>query len=167
MSCRLCINFEWGFLILFRMKRSRAPSFPITICERNLDLASEYLSSLNYSGPVGLSCDDTKLHPTLRPYWDASRGCHFLVGTTGEPIAVRDEGLLHDILAESKKDAATKVILIHYRQIINFNLLLYFTDPTLVPPNTNARDTTSYPCGQSNPQQSHCAAAAVTFSRSH
>jgi|SRR5882762_1096115 len=95
---------------MLRIKRSRALSFPITICEQNLDLASEYLSALNYSGPVGLSCDDTKLHPSLRTYWDASNGCHLLVGTMGEPIAVRDEGLLRDLVAESKKDAATKVI---------------------------------------------------------
>ena len=96
---------------MLRIKRSRAPSFPITICERNLDLASEYLRALKYSCPVGLSCDDTKLHPSLCTYWDASSGCHFLVGTTGEPIAVRDEGILRDLVAESKKDAATKVII--------------------------------------------------------
>lgn len=107
-------KFCTGILTALRIKRSRAPSFPITICERNLELASEYLSSLNYSGPVGLSCDDTKLHPSLRTYWDASSGCHFLIGTTGEPIAVRDEGLLRDLVAESKKDAATKVIILLY-----------------------------------------------------
>jgi hypothetical protein len=97
---------------MLRIKRSRTPSFPITTCGRNLELAAEYLSSLKYSGPVGLSCDDTKLHPSLRTYWDASRECHFLVGTTGEPIAVSDEGLLRDLVAESKKNAATKVMII-------------------------------------------------------
>ena len=82
-------NTGHGLLIItLRIKRSCALSFPITICERNLDLASEYLSSLKYPGPVGLSCDNTKLHLSLRTYWDADKGCHFLVGTTGEPIAV-------------------------------------------------------------------------------
>jgi hypothetical protein len=95
---------------MFRIKRNCVPSFPITICEWNLELALEYLSSLKYSGPVGLSCDDTKLHPSLCTYWDASKECHFLVGTTGAPIAVGDEGLLHDLVAELKKNAATKVM---------------------------------------------------------
>ena len=116
MSSQICIKFEQKFLIVLRIKRSCAPSFPITICERNLDLASEYLTSLNYSGPVGLSCDDTKLHPSLRTYLDASSGCHFLVGTTGKPIAVRDEGLLRDLVAESNKDATTKVMPVYYHQ---------------------------------------------------
>jgi len=94
---------------MLRIKRSQVPSFPIMICERNLELASEYVGSLKYYGPVGLSCDDTKLHPSLRTYWDASKECHFLVGTTGKPIAVKDEGLLGDLVAESKKNTATKV----------------------------------------------------------
>jgi hypothetical protein len=97
---------------MLRIKRSQVPSFPITVCERNLELASEYLGSLKYSGPVGLSCDDTKLHPSLHTYWDASKECHFLVGTTGEPVAVRDEGLLRNLVAESKKNAATKVMIV-------------------------------------------------------
>ena len=88
------------------------PSFPITICERNLKLALEYLSSLKYSGPVSLSCDNTKLHPSLHTYWYASKECHFLVGTTGELIAMGDESLLHDLIVElEKKNTATKVTL--------------------------------------------------------
>ena len=138
---------------MFRIKRNRTPGFPITICERNLELASEYLSSLKYSGPVGLSCDDTKLHPSLRPYWDASKECHFLVGTTGAPIAVRDEGLLHDLVAESKKNTATKVTPIMSTEQSPFQLIcILLADPSLVSSNPIARDTPAYSSGKSNPE---------------
>ena len=50
-----------------------------------------------------------KLHLSLGTYWDASKECHFLVGTTRTPIAVKDEGLLGDLVVESKKNVATKV----------------------------------------------------------
>ena len=88
------------------------PRFPTTICDRNLDLAFEYLASLKYTGPVGMSCDDTKLHPALRTYWDPSKECHFLVGTIGEPIAVKDETTVRELMETHKKNAATKVSLV-------------------------------------------------------
>ena len=85
------------------------PRFPITICDQTFELASQYVTSLKYTGPLGLSCDDTKLHPGLRTYWDSIHECHFLVGTTGDPIAVKDEKIIRDLVEASKKDAATKV----------------------------------------------------------
>lgn len=151
---------------MFRIKRNRTPSFPITICKRNLELASEYLRSLKYSGPVGLSCDNTKLHPSLRTYWDASKECHFLVGTTGAPIAVRDEGLLHDLVAESKKNAATKVMIIPNKWT-PVKLICILPDPSLVSANSTAGDTTAYSGSESNPKQSQCSRAIATLSRSH
>jgi len=85
------------------------PRFPTTICDRTFELASDYVRSIHYDGPVALSCDDTKLHPVLRTYWDAAKECHFIVGTTGDPIAVDDENLIRELVASAKKDAATKV----------------------------------------------------------
>ena len=85
------------------------PRFPTTICDRNLDLAFDYLASLKYTGPVGMSCDDTKLHPALRMYWDPAKECHFLVGVIGEPIAVKDETAVRELVETHKKDTATKV----------------------------------------------------------
>jgi len=41
------------------------PRFPTAICDHNLDLAFEYLASLKYTGPMGMSYDDIKLHPAL------------------------------------------------------------------------------------------------------
>jgi len=67
------------------------------------------VKSIHYDGPVALSCDDTKLHPVLRTYWDAAKECHFIVGTTGDPIAIDNENLIRELVASAKKDAATKV----------------------------------------------------------
>jgi len=135
-------------------------------CERNLELASEYLSSLKYSGLVGLSCDDTKLHPSLRTYWDASKESHFLVGTTRAPIAVRDEGLLHDLVAKSKKTAATKAMIMSTEQS-PFKLICILPGLSLVSSNPIARDTTVYSSSESNPEQSQCPRATAALSRSH
>lgn len=85
------------------------PQFLTTICDWTFELASDYVKSIYYIGPVALSCDDTKLHPILRTYWDEAKECHFIVGTTGDLIAVEDEGLIRELVVSAKKDAATKV----------------------------------------------------------
>ncbi|THH21626.1 hypothetical protein EUX98_g8318 [Antrodiella citrinella] len=61
----------------FRQKEARKPKFPMTTCHRTFDRVTEYLTALKYNGPVGLSCDDTKLFATFRLYWDADENCHF------------------------------------------------------------------------------------------
>src|ERR1700720_838622 len=85
------------------------PQFPISICDRTFKLASEYVTSLKYKGPLALSCDDTKLHLGLCTYWDSTQKCHFLIGTTGKPIAITDESMIRDLVEKYKMDAATKV----------------------------------------------------------
>lgn len=50
------------------------------ICERSFELVVKHLAALNYTGPVGLSCDDTKLFSAMCLYWDAEQKSHFLVG---------------------------------------------------------------------------------------
>ena len=72
--------------------------------------AQSYVTSLNYSGPVVLACDDTKLHPSLQVYWDSSISSHILVGTTvHEPIVVPDPKLLGELLEKYRNSMATKV----------------------------------------------------------
>jgi hypothetical protein len=88
------------------------PRFPTTICDQTYALAADYVDLINYRGPMALSCDDTKLHPGLRTYWDPGKECHFLIGTAGEPIAVPDVREIRELVARAKKDAATKVWLI-------------------------------------------------------
>jgi hypothetical protein len=85
------------------------PRFPTSICDRTFELAANYISALKYTGPVALSCDDTKLHPTFRTYWDGVQKMTFLVGGTGDPIAVPDPLGLRTLIKSVENDKATKV----------------------------------------------------------
>jgi len=97
------------------MVRSREPNFPVFISERCFVNAQSYVTSLRYTGPVVLACDDTKLHPSLQVYWDASISSHILVGTTvHEVIVVADPKALGELLEKHKNDMATKVCMIFY-----------------------------------------------------
>lgn len=69
----------------------------------------EHLSALGYTGPVGLSCDDTKLFAAWRMYWDAEKKAHFLVGGLGEPMHIADPDRLQKMINDAKLTKATKV----------------------------------------------------------
>ena len=76
--------------------QNAVPQFPLSVCEETFLTVARYLQSVKYSGPVALSCNDTKLHAAFRTYWDASKQVHMLVGSTGEPKAVANpEALQH------------------------------------------------------------------------
>ncbi|KAG8700389.1 hypothetical protein FRC08_004733 [Ceratobasidium sp. 394] len=72
-------------------QRSRQPSFPIGVTDENVIRAVEYLNKLNYTGPVGLSCDDTQLLSKFSPYYDGQKNKWYLLGGVGEPIEIDDE----------------------------------------------------------------------------
>jgi hypothetical protein len=72
--------------------------------------ARVYIDSVEYTGPVALGCDDTKLHPSLQVYWDTVLETHVLVGTIStEAIVVRNPEELEQLLLEYKDKVATKV----------------------------------------------------------
>jgi hypothetical protein len=81
----------------------------MTICDQSFKLVDEHLNALGYDGPVGLSCDDTKLFPAWRLYWDAKKKSHFLVGGLGEPLRVADPEHLKEMIDDAKLAKATKV----------------------------------------------------------
>lgn len=85
------------------------PKFPLTIEDRTFTLACTYLESIGYDGPVCISCDDTKLHPGLKTYWDTEKEQHFIVGTTGDPILVENEFDIREQVAQAKKIVASTV----------------------------------------------------------
>ncbi|KAJ7245054.1 hypothetical protein C8J57DRAFT_1082457 [Mycena rebaudengoi] len=93
----------------FRAKEAREPRFPMDISDRNFKLAAEHLAALNYDGPVNLSCDDTKLFPSFRLYWDNDKKSHFLVGGTDGPMRVSDPEQVKSVIAESRARKATKI----------------------------------------------------------
>ncbi|KAH9855569.1 hypothetical protein C2E23DRAFT_813848 [Lenzites betulinus] len=81
--------------------RAKSPRFPIMINDQTFDVAAEYMKRLGYgSGPVALSCDDTKLHPAYRTYYDNDRQMHLLIGGTDEPRAVANADELRAALQD-------------------------------------------------------------------
>lgn len=78
------------------------------ICERTFDLVAEHLDGLDYNGPVGLSCDDTKLFATFRLHWDGEKKAYYLVGGTDGPLLVADPDAVGEAL-QTGNSKATKV----------------------------------------------------------
>lgn len=93
-----------------RILRSQSRKLPRNICSECFVHARDYIDSVEYTGPVALACDDTKLHPSLQVYWDTALETHVLVGSTStEAIAVASPEELEHLLVEYKDKVATKV----------------------------------------------------------
>lgn len=88
---------------------AREPGFPTEICDRTFELARSHLAALDYHGPVALACDDTKLFPALRLFWDKKEGCYFLIGACEGPIRVLDVDAAQGVLMDPNVKKATKV----------------------------------------------------------
>ncbi|KAF9486852.1 hypothetical protein BDN71DRAFT_1554513, partial [Pleurotus eryngii] len=93
----------------FRLKEAREPRFSAVINERTFQLAAKWLDALDYSGPLGLSCDDTKLHASLHLYWDGVEQAYFLIGGTDGPIRVADPEQISNELRSGTTEKALKV----------------------------------------------------------
>jgi hypothetical protein len=79
------------------------------ICDRSFLLVADHLTALSYTGPVGLSCDDTKLFASLRLYWDSDAKSYFLVGGVDGPYRVPDADSVREVITQGKIQKATKV----------------------------------------------------------
>jgi hypothetical protein len=79
------------------------------ICDRTFQLVEDHLAALNHTGPVGLSCDDTKLFSSLRLFWDKEKNTYFLVGGVDGPYHVADPDSVRQVISEGKIKKATKV----------------------------------------------------------
>jgi hypothetical protein len=88
---------------------SKQEKFPIEPCLRSFVLVRNYLDSINYIGPVGLSCDDTKLFAAFRPYWDAKEETYYVVGCTGPPLRIANIEEFDRQLQRGCLEKATKV----------------------------------------------------------
>ena len=103
------MNSDTFLTIILSTKESREPRVPMKICKRSFELVDQHLSALGYSGPVALSCDDTKLFKSWWIYWDAEKNSHFLVGGVGEPVQVADPECLREIIEKKNLIKASKV----------------------------------------------------------
>jgi hypothetical protein len=79
------------------------------ISPRTFELVVEHLNALDYDGPLGLSCDDTKLFATFCLYWDSKAKSYFLVGGVDGPLRVADAENVKQAIKDAKADKATKV----------------------------------------------------------
>ncbi|TFY61742.1 hypothetical protein EVJ58_g4317 [Rhodofomes roseus] len=82
-----------------KSEQARIPRLSIDIDDRTFELAVNYTTSVHYNGPLSLSCDDTKLHATLRTYWDPEKQMHFVIGAVDGPKAVADAEELRELLS--------------------------------------------------------------------
>ncbi len=92
-----------------RYNEALQPRFPIGISKRSFEIAVEYLDMLEYTGPVGLSCDDTKLVPGLDPVYDKDRNGFVVLGGVGDPMPVADPEELNAAIAAGRISKAEKV----------------------------------------------------------
>jgi hypothetical protein len=90
-------------------KEGRQPRFPMFICDRTFVLVAEQVQKLDYSGPVGFSCDDTKHFASWRLFWDSNVKTYYLVGGTAGPMQVADPEGVQAILDDPTNVKATKV----------------------------------------------------------
>jgi len=81
----------------------------MSICDQTFVNVQKYLEGMDYKGPLGLSCDDTKLFATFRLYWNLEKGAHFLIGGTDGPIQVANPESVKKAIVEAKERKATKV----------------------------------------------------------
>ncbi|KAJ7438890.1 hypothetical protein B0H11DRAFT_2356551 [Mycena galericulata] len=92
-----------------RRQRSALPNLPLGIQDRTFTLVQERLKALKYNGPVALSCDDTKLMPAFRPYYDHNEEAWFILGGTGEPRRLLDPAQFESIVKSAQIQKATKI----------------------------------------------------------
>lgn len=91
------------------MQRARQPRFPVGIQPRTFELVEDMLRKLQYSGPVALSCDDTKLLASFRPYYDEDQKKYFVMGHTGDPYELVDHEAFQRVVESQELTKATKV----------------------------------------------------------
>ena len=107
------------------MQRARQPRFPVGIQPKTFELVDDTLKKLGYTGPVALSCDDTKLLASFRPYYDVDKQGYFVMGHIGEPFQLLDPEAFQLVVQEQQLTKATKVM-INSSTLIQFDLILIY-----------------------------------------
>lgn len=93
------------------MHRAKQPKFPVGIQTRTFQLVEDNLKLLEYTGPLGLSCDDTKLLASFRPYWDQDREGYYVMGHVGDPYRLADPESFKAVINSGDLVKGTKVTL--------------------------------------------------------
>lgn len=137
-----------------KKQSSNTPHFPFKLCDRTLDLVQEHLKDIEYKGPVGMGCDDTKLFSGLQLIWDPTEECHFLIGASDGPIRVANVDEVREAMELAKEKAGTKVCLLK-RPLASYQLSdLELTAPSLDSFDTLPQNSTCYHCCHAHFRQS-------------
>ncbi|KAJ3979174.1 hypothetical protein F5890DRAFT_1421718 [Lentinula detonsa] len=91
------------------LRQAMQPHFPVDITERSFDLLEKQLKLMQWHGPLTLSCDDTKLLPAFRPFFDHDLGGFVILGAAGKPVLLPDPSLLAKVIEENGLVKATKL----------------------------------------------------------
>jgi hypothetical protein len=95
-----------------RALRAKHEAFQLGIEYSNFAAAKRFLDELNYTGPVSLGVDDTKLLRSLRPSCQGE-GYWILVGVVGAPPVFRTyeemEAIVRELWTVKKHQIATKI----------------------------------------------------------
>ncbi|KAF9459537.1 hypothetical protein BDZ94DRAFT_1381618 [Collybia nuda] len=92
-----------------KVHTSRLPAFPRGIQDRTFQLVKDHLKMLEYTGPVALSCDDTKLLASFRPYYDKELEGYYIIGHIGEPYQLANAEEFLDVVKNGNLQKATKL----------------------------------------------------------
>lgn len=94
---------------LSRLHQARQPRFPIGISVKTFQLAQDHLKRIDYDGPVALSCDDTKLLASFRPYYDKELDGYFVMGHVGKPFRLLDPTSFSELTDTQDLEKASKL----------------------------------------------------------
>ncbi|KAJ3920095.1 hypothetical protein F5877DRAFT_38885 [Lentinula edodes] len=92
-----------------RVTRSRSPKLPPTICLETFLRVKAHLKEIDYNGPVGIACDDTKLFDTLQLSWDPKEKVYFLLGAVSGPIKVPNPEAVSEYMNNASIVKGTKL----------------------------------------------------------
>ncbi|KAK1226504.1 Methionine--tRNA ligase, mitochondrial [Marasmius sp. AFHP31] len=92
-----------------RRYREKEPSFPLDIEAETFKRAAHHLDIMNWDGPVAISCDDTKLTPALRPYYNKAEDQYYLVGAVGKPLVLASPDDFRRVVTQGLAEKATKL----------------------------------------------------------
>ncbi|KAF8220906.1 hypothetical protein L208DRAFT_1318783 [Tricholoma matsutake] len=90
---------------------AQQPKIPLMISPKTFLWVRKHLDAVHYSGPVGLSCDDTKLLSGLRMFWDTSKQKYLLVGGINGPLEVADPEQVQAMMDDPVITKGTKICL--------------------------------------------------------
>ncbi|KAI1783947.1 hypothetical protein LXA43DRAFT_902571 [Ganoderma leucocontextum] len=85
------------------------PRFPIGVCDETFSIVAGHLDALEYNGPVGLGCDDTKLLAGFDPVYDKGKGAFLVLGGIGEPMPVANPEEVTRAIQDGKIKKAEKI----------------------------------------------------------